>query len=294
MTALAASNPRIRRLRRLSGRRGARHDEGAFVLEGPTLVAEALAAGAPLESVFAEEGQELDLVAVARAAAVDVHLVAPGVLADISDVVTPRPILAVAPMEPAAISVILRDAVARGRPVLLLVELGDPGNLGTILRAAEAGGCAGVLCSPGTVDPWSPKAVRSSAGAILDVPVALDVDPRAALAEAAALGLPSAATVVDEGSAPEQILLDGACLLVLGSEAHGLSADVASAADRTITIPMDGRSESLNVAIAASVLVFEALRQRRAVVSATNADQGARLSVPAAESIGRPDPPTTQ
>jgi TrmH family RNA methyltransferase len=294
VTALAASNQRIRRLRRLSGRRGARHDEGAFILEGPTLVGEALASAARLEAVYAEEGQEEQLVEAARAAAVEVHLVEAGVLAGIGDVVTPRPILAVAPLSPADASTILVDGVQRGRPVLLLVEVNDPGNLGTILRAAEAAGCAGVLCSQGTVDPWAPKTVRSSAGAILEVAVAFDVEPLAVLAEAGRLGLLRAATVVHGGRAPDEIVLGGGCLLVLGSEAHGLPSELVDAADSGLTIPMDGRAESLNVAMAASVMAFEALRQRRAEESAAHADGDARLAVPPSEPIGRPDPAATQ
>jgi RNA methyltransferase, TrmH family len=294
MTALAASNPRILRLRRLSGRRGARHDEGAFLLEGPTLVAEALASGTRLEALYVEDGQEEQLVETARAAGVEVHVVEAGVLAEVSDVVTPRPILAVAPLAPADATAILADGLERGRPVLLLVEVNDPGNLGTILRAAEAAGCAGVLCSRGTVDPWAPKTVRSSAGAILEVPVALDVEPLPVVAEAGRLGLLRAATVVHGGTTPDEIGLGRGCLLVLGSEAHGLSSELVDAVDSRLTIPMDGRAESLNVAMAASVLVFEALRQRRAEVSAPHGDGDARLAVPPSEPIGRPDPSATQ
>jgi len=294
VTALAASNPRIRRLRRLSGRRSARHDERAFVLEGPTLVAEAVALGVALDEVFVEESCHDDVVSAAQAAGVRITTVEAGVLSGITDAVAPRPILAVAPLAPIDHDAVLRAAVDAGRPVLLLVEVGDPGNLGTILRAAEASGCAGVLCSPGTVDPWSPKTVRSSAGAVLHVPIAVGVDPSAALGDARALGVASAATVAHGGVAVDEIDLGGATLLVLGSEAHGLPADLLGTVDRSLTIPMEGRTESLNVAMAASVLVFEALRQRRAQRSAVGASEGARLMRPAAEPIGRLDPPATQ
>lgn len=294
MTALAASNPRIRRLRRLSGRRSARHEEGAFVLEGPTLVAEALSAGVALESVFVETGVSTDVVDAARLAGVAVHEVEPGVIAGITDAVTPRPILATAAIDPAAPAGVLAAAVERGRPVVLLVEVADPGNLGTILRAADAAGCAGVVCSRGTVDPWSPKAVRSSAGAILHVPVAVDVDPVGFLSECSSARIPMAATVVDQGTPLDRTDLSGPSVLVLGSEAHGVPAAVLDQVDLRLTIPMEGRAESLNVAMAASVLVFEAMRQRRAAASADAPTTGARLDDPAAQPIGRLDPPATQ
>ncbi len=294
VTALAASNPRIRRLRRLSGRRGARHDERRFILEGPTLVAEALAAGAPIEAVYVEAGAAPDLVAAARAAGVAVDEVADGVLVGITDSVTPRPVLATVALEAADPVALLDDAVARERPVLLLVEVSDPGNLGTILRAADAAGCAGVVCSVGTVDPWSPKTVRSSAGSILHVPVAIDADVDVVLAAASGRGLMTVATVVDGGTSIDQIDLSGAALIVLGSEAHGLPETLSARADVPLTVPMEGRAESLNVAMVASVLVFEASRQRRVAGSASADAPGATLVVPAAQPIGRPDRPATQ
>jgi RNA methyltransferase, TrmH family len=294
VTALAASNPRIRRLRRLSGRRSARHDEGAFVLEGPTLVAEALSVGAPVEAVFVESGEVPELVDAARGAGVEVHEVEPGVIAGITDSVTPRPVLATVAIARSEPDAVLADALEARRPVLLLVEVADPGNLGTILRAADAAGCAGVMCSLGTVDPWSPKTVRASAGAVLHVPVAVDVDAADMLVRASASGLPSAATVIAGGAPLDEVDLSGPSMLVLGSEAHGLPAGLLDLVDVPLTIPMEGRAESLNVAMAASVLVFEAMRQRRGRGSASGGSADARLDGPAAEPIGRLDPSTTQ
>jgi RNA methyltransferase, TrmH family len=294
MTALAASNPRIRRLRRLSGRRGARHDERAFILEGPTLVGEALAAGVALEAVYVEIDADAELVAAAHAADVAVVEVGAGVLSGITDSVTPRPVLAVAPLVSVDPCDLLLAAHDEQRPLLLLVEIADPGNLGTILRAADAAGCVGVACSHGTVDPWSPKTVRASAGAVLHVPIAVDVDPIDVLAHAEARAVVAAATVVEGGRSIHEVDLSGACVIVLGNEAHGLPAAISDAVDLPITIPMEGRAESLNVAMAGSVVVFEALRQRRGDGSAAASPTDARLSAPAAEPIGRPESPATQ
>ena len=123
MAPLAASNPRIRRLRRLSGRRSARHDDGAFVLEGPVLVAEALAALVPLDGIYAEASAlEPELVATAHAQGVPVHEVAEGVLDGVTDTVTPRPILAVAPLVQLPAADVVARAVDAGRPLLVLVD----------------------------------------------------------------------------------------------------------------------------------------------------------------------------
>ncbi|WP_195210616.1 TrmH family RNA methyltransferase [Actinomarinicola tropica] len=265
MAPLAASNPRIRRLRRLSGRRSARSAEGAYLLEGPVLVAEALAALVPLDGIYAEPSAlDPDLVQVAHAQSIPVHEVADGVLAGVTDTVTPRPILAVAPLVRTPAADVVDRAVAAHRPLLVLVDVRDPGNLGTLLRAAEASGVAGVLAAKGTVDPWSPKAVRSSAGAVLHVPVADGDDVGALLALLGDAGVRRLATVVEAGRPSEDADLAGTVALVLGGEAHGLPADVVAACDDRITIPMEGRAESLNVAMAGAVLAFEALRQRRA------------------------------
>lgn len=271
MAPLAASNPRIRRLRRLSGRRSARHDEGAFVLEGPVLVAEALAALVPLDGIYAEASAlDPDLSATAHAQGIPVHEVADGVLDGVTDTVTPRPILAVAPLVQLPATDLVARAVDARRPLLVLVDVRDPGNLGTILRAAEASGVAGVLAARGTVDPWSPKAVRSSAGAVLHVPVASGDEPLELLDELGRAGVPRLATVVADGRSTDEADLSGSVAIVLGGEAHGVSPEVVAACDEAITIPMEGRAESLNVAMAGAILSFEALRQRRQSIGRPN------------------------
>lgn len=236
------------------------------------LIAEAIAAGVAIDGVYVEStALAHPVVVAAEAAGIAVHEVVDGALTGITDAVTPRPVMAVAPIVESALELLIEGALATARPLLLLVEVGDPGNLGTILRAADAAGAAGVLCTKGTVDPWSPKAVRSSAGAVLHVPIATGLDPVAALALAGRRGVPRIATVVDTGDPHDECPLDGATLIVLGSEAHGLAPEHLTSVDRRVTIAMEGRAESLNVAMAASILCFEALRQRRAAGRETGA-----------------------
>ena len=166
---------------------------------------------------------------------------------------TPHGVAAVARIPPAA-----SDA---GRDlVLVLAGVSDPGNLGTLLRTAEAVDAAVVL-TEGSVDPWSPKVVRASAGSVLRVPVATRPAPEALDALAAA-GLALVGTRSRGGARPEALDLRAPVALVLGGEAHGLPAEVEERIERWATLPMVGRVESLNVAVAGSVLAFEAVRQR--------------------------------
>jgi RNA methyltransferase, TrmH family len=241
---IGANNPRMQRLRRLLGRRSARRDEGAFVIEGPVLVREALDAGVDIEDVYVDES-------LAGSFAGEV-VVRAGVLAKVGSTETPQPVLAVARLRVATL------ADVAGAPfVLVAAGVADPGNLGTMLRSAEAAGAAGLVTTEGSVDPWNPKCVRASAGALFHVAVVADVAPGAlrqlgvALVGAAAAG---GAIYTDPGA------LASPLALVLGSEAHGVPDDVPI--DRVVTIPHAGRAESLNVAMAAAVLSFEAARQR--------------------------------
>jgi TrmH family RNA methyltransferase len=185
----------------------------------------------------------------------------PEVLAKAVDTTTPQPVAAVAARPEVALEVALAAAAA-GPLVLVLVDVADPGNAGTLLRAAEASGAAAVLFCGGSVDPCNPKCVRASAGALFHLPVSVGGDAVAVLEGLGKVGVQRAATVVRAGTPHHQADLTGPIALVLGSEAHGLPASLDALVDLRCTIPMAGRSESLNVAMAGSVLCFEALRQR--------------------------------
>ena len=256
-------HPSIQQLRRLSRRRAARLDEGAFVIDGPVLLAEALAAGIEVRDVLVEPGGDGQVLRDAAAAGARVHRVAGGVLARATDTVTPQPVAAIAALPRTT----LDDAVAAAAQAplaLVLAGVGDPGNAGTLLRAAEAAGAAAVLFCDGSVDPWSPKCVRASAGAVFSLAVSVGGGAVAVVERLQRTGVRTAATVVRGGSPYDRSDLRGPVALVLGSEAHGLPAEVVDAVDLRLTIPMAGRSESLNVAMAGSILAFESLRQRRA------------------------------
>lgn len=232
------------------------------MIDGPTLLREALAAGVQIDEVFATTAADADVVALATAAGAIVHEVAPEVLARSVDTVTPQGLAAIA----ARVEVPIDEAVAvsaAGPIALVLVDVADPGNGGTLLRAAEAAGAAAVLFCGSSVDPSNAKCVRASAGALFHLPVASGGDAVGVLEGLRTQGVRTVATVLHDGTPYDAVDLRGPVAIVLGSEAHGLPAAVMGAVDDRVTIPMEGRSESLNVAMAGSVLCFESLRQRR-------------------------------
>jgi TrmH family RNA methyltransferase len=148
--------------------------------------------------------------------------------------------------------------------VVVATDLADPGNAGTIVRTAHAAGADAVVLAAGSVDAWSPKVVRSAAGALFHVPVVVDLDAAGALARLGAAGLTRLGAVARGGVACDRADLAAPVALVLGGEAHGLAPDVLAGLDGLVSIPMPGPAESLNVAVAAGVLCFEVVRQRRA------------------------------
>jgi TrmH family RNA methyltransferase len=233
-------------VRRLAGRRTSRSEEGAFIVEGAVLVAEAVDAGWRVTEQFVAPGAEPVV------GAGPVRHLAPGVMDRIATTETPQPVLAVVERSFAGSEVL--DTAGF---VVVADGIADPGNLGTMLRSAEAAGADCVALTSGTVDPSNPKVVRSSAGAVFRVPVVEDVD----LDRLSRAGIVRLGTSSHRGASHTDTDLRRRVAIVLGNEAHGLSdeADV----DEWITIAHAGRSESLNVAMACTVLCFEVARQRR-------------------------------
>jgi len=228
------------------------------VIDGPTLVAEAIDAGVDLVEVYVEPGAPADVIAAARSAGVRVQAVAPGSLAKATSPVTPQPVAALAALPGPP-----DDAVLHGL-VLVLVGVADPGNAGTLLRVAEASGASAVVSCADAVDLWNPKCVRASAGSIFRVPMLVEADGPTAIARLRDAGMSVLATVLDGAHDLDDVDLRGPVAVLLGNEAHGLPAELAAAADLTVRIPMAGRAESLNVAMTGTVIAFEAARQRRA------------------------------
>jgi TrmH family RNA methyltransferase len=231
------------------------------------LLREALDANAPIEAVYVaprtEAGTDVAEVGEAWERGIRVHDLAPGVLERISGTVSPQPLLAVVRMIDVALGSV-DAAVPDLRPLIVCADVRDPGNLGTVLRSAEAAGAAGVVCCDGTVDVYNPKCVRASAGALFHVPVVVGGDAVNVVEAIRARGRPCLGAAVGRGTPYTEANLAAPVALVVGNEANGLPAVLESHLDGLVHIPMEGRSESINVGMACAVLCFEAARQRRA------------------------------
>jgi TrmH family RNA methyltransferase len=173
--------------------------------------------------------------------------------------VTPQPVAGVAPFVDVAL-----EAVLPATMVVVCVDIRDPGNLGTVVRSAEAAGAGAVVCCDGSADLYNPKVVRASAGSLFHVPVVVGGEPVRVLERLGAAGLRRFGTVARGGDAPDAADLGAPVAIVLGNEAHGLPGAVHAQLDGHLTVPMAGRAESLNVGMVAAVVCFEAARQRRA------------------------------
>lgn len=268
-TVTSFANDRLRWVRRLAGDRRARRREGLWVAEGVHLAEEVLREGLPVRLWVLEQGwgagagRQARLREEAQRRGAQVLEVRRGLLREVADTETPQGVLVVfeAP-EGEAEGEGQAEAVLAGEgPAVVLDRVQDPGNLGTIARTAEGAGARGLLLGPGCADPGSPKALRASAGALLRLPAVRVPDPLALLRGA---GRPLYATAGQGGVIYDRAPLAGAFALLLGQEGGGLDRRWREQADLLLTVPMAGRLESLNVAAAAAVILFEAARQRRA------------------------------
>jgi TrmH family RNA methyltransferase len=248
----------VQRLRRLLRQPKARADEGAFVVEGPRLIGAAFDAGAAIESIYVACDTGDGLVERAMASDVPVSTLAAGVAERVSDTVTPQGLFAVCSRVDVPVESL------RGLSLFVVaVGIQDPGNLGTILRGAGAAGEAGVICCTGTVDLYNPKCLRASAGSLFHLSIVAGGDPVEVLEKLGSWGVQRMATMPSGGVAYHACDLVPPTALVFGNESRGLDADLLRHVDVTVTIPMSASTESLNVAMAATVICFEAARQRR-------------------------------
>lgn len=246
-------------MRRLTGRRAARQDEGCFVIEGASLLAEALNAGVAIETVVFARGAPMDLVKQAADGGARIVEAEVGVIERVADVVTAQPLLAIAKQSSCDL-----DDLAGATFLVVAVQITDPGNLGTIVRGARAAGAGGVVCLANCVDLYSPKVVRSTAGSMFHIPVAvLGGNPVDTMVRLGQQGMRLVGAVASGGDDLYYVDLRQPVAVFIGNEAHGLPAEVEDRLDQRITIPMEADTESLNAAMAATVISFETARQRR-------------------------------
>lgn len=237
-----------------------RHTErrraGRFLAEGPNLV-EAVAARGLVDEVFATAAavqRHSDLLT-----GLPVRLITEAAAKALSDTVTPSGLVAVCRTPHTELAAVLADAPAL---IAVAVEMSEPGNAGTLIRIAHAMGAAAVVFAGHSVDPYNGKCLRSSAGSIVALPVITEPDTAGVLAALRAASVQMLATTVDgEITLVEaEPLLSRPTAWLFGPESHGLPAEVAAAADHRIRIPMPGDAESLNVAAAAAICLYQSAR----------------------------------
>ncbi|HEY2467422.1 MAG TPA: RNA methyltransferase [Terracidiphilus sp.] len=254
-------NARLKELRKALAHPG-RNERGLVGIEGPNLVEEAMRAGLRIESIFIGSGHGISQPEAGTAAAdIDILFVPADYLKSILSTETPQPFAALVEPPDWAWAHLFGGGKRSAPLVVVLAGIQDPGNLGTIIRSAEAFGANGVLCLPGTVSSWNPKAVRASAGSVFRVPV-LNVGEEEALTELRDGGVRLVSTTAQGAQPADNVDLSGPVALVIGNEGNGVPAGLAARTDGAVTIPCPGPVESLNAAVAASVLLYEAARQR--------------------------------
>jgi TrmH family RNA methyltransferase len=253
-------NSRVKELRRALANPG-REKGGLAGIEGPNLLVEALRAGLRIHCVFACEGNEEWLERQALSAEIEVLILPREVLRSALTTETPQPIAALVEPPDWTWSDLFGDRRNAAPLIVVLAELQDPGNVGAIIRSAEAFGATGVICLPGTVSAWNPKAVRASAGSIFRVPVMSNI-ANEAFARLKDSEIKTLAAVAENAQPANLVELNGPVALLIGNEGNGVPKELVAQSDGAITIPCPGPVESLNAAVAASVLLYEASRQR--------------------------------
>jgi TrmH family RNA methyltransferase len=260
VTITSRQNPLVARFRA-----AARGEAGApLLLDGPHLLGDALAAHlsivyAAVTAAALDREDVSALVVALGGAGVEVTIVSPPVMNAISPVRTPSGIVALAD-RPAGEP----ERMFAGAAPLVVVasDMQDPGNLGAIVRVAEAGGASGVVVTGGSADPFGWKALRGSMGSALRLPIAAGADTAAAVDDARRHYCRIVASVPRGGRSPFDADLTGPIALLVGGEGRGLDASIVEAADERVTMPMQAPVESLNAAVSAALIVYEARRQR--------------------------------
>lgn len=260
----SSSNAQIRAIEALLGKSKERKEQKAFVVEGRKMFEELLLKRDLLKKVFFSEsyvsehypeGPENILLDVPY------EIVAEQVFCKMSETVTPQGVLAVAAMPEYSLGQMLSSN--KEKTLLLLEDLRDPGNLGTILRTAEAADVAGVILTRESVDIYNPKVIRSTMGAVFRVPFVYTDDFFGLLEMLKEQGVCLLAAHLKGNKLFTEADYSGTCGILIGNEANGLSERAAELATEKVLIPMAGKTESLNAAVAAALLMYEAFRSRR-------------------------------
>lgn len=237
-----------------------RTQNGLYLAEGLRTAEEAVAYKA-VETLFyvaTDDERTIRLLEDAAAQNIKLVCVSENVMKKIADTETPQGIIAVCKMRQPK----LENLLASGKMLLVLDRVGDPGNIGTMLRTADAAGIGGLVLLKGCADIYAPKTVRSSMGSLFHIPVLSGVSEQEFVSAAKKAGYDLLVTCLDGADNLYKADLNGRIAFVMGNEAGGVSETLLEKADKRVYIPMAGRAESLNVAMAAGIVMFEALRRK--------------------------------
>lgn len=258
----SAQNQHVKRLASLATKKG-RAQHGQFLVEGVRALEEALDGKADLQLVA--HCPELTVTKRARAVtgrlaqnAAETLEMSERAFRAFSQVEAPEGVAAAVAIPQTQ----LEDVAARASLVVAAVDARDPGNMGALLRTADAAGAEAFMAAGSCVDLYEPKVVRATAGSIFHLTAVQNVAVEAMLAWARDVGITTVAACLEDARPYAEVQYPARTLVMMGSEAHGLSPEVAGQADLRVRIPMPGRAESLNVAVAAGILIYEILRQR--------------------------------
>ncbi|MFA6431848.1 MAG: RNA methyltransferase [Candidatus Margulisiibacteriota bacterium] len=228
--------------------------KGLFIVEGPHLVEEAIE-----QIEFLLYSRKYPVLKVLMGKGVPCSLITEKEFSQVSQVEAPQGILAVAREK----NFVLESLFRKPDPLIVICAgIQDPGNLGTIIRTADAAGAAGVILSKGTVDLYNQKVIRSSMGSIFHLPIISGIDLAETIGKLKEKGVKILAADADGKKIYFESDLKGPLAILLGNEGSGIESNIIGYSDETVSIPMPGRAESLNAGVSAGIIIYEALKQR--------------------------------
>ena len=258
----STGNQKVKRLVNLKKKRKARDEEGVFLVEGIRMFREVpagrLAEVYVSESFYSKESSTVRHVL--EGSRIQPEILADQVYGYASDTKTPQGVLCVVRQETYTLA---QAAGGERAHILVLDNLQDPGNMGTVIRTAEGAGVTGIIMSSDCVDVYNPKTIRSTMGSVYRMPLYRTEDIAGAVRWMKERGIHTYAAHLDGMLSYDEADYTNPCAFLIGNEGNGLREEIAAMADSYIRIPMEGQVESLNAAIASAVLLFEAARQRR-------------------------------
>ena len=265
MVITSTSNQKVKRLVELKKKRKARDEAGLFLAEGVRMTSE-VPAGFLREIYVSEEFYEKEerwVDRIRKESSASLEVLAEHVFQYVSDTKTPQGILCVIEQRKCLVEEVILAREDRNPLLLILDNVQDPGNLGTILRTAEGAGITGVVMSRDCVDIYNPKTIRATMGSVFRIPFCYSEQLNAVIEQIKKAGIRTFAAHLKGKSDYDDQDYCAPAAFMIGNEGNGLSKEIADLADVFVKIPMEGNVESLNAAIASAVLMFEAGRQRR-------------------------------